>query len=66
MTPSGSKANPPAGAFEGALTAALARWMPGRVLEPLAVDAGRAWSLLPDGGALFSDVLAREVVEPGV
>ncbi|PPS91142.1 phosphotransferase [Streptomyces sp. MH60] len=59
------KANPPASAFEGALTAALARWVPGHVLEPLAVDPGRGWSLLPDGGPLFRDVLARETVAPG-
>ncbi|MEV6481581.1 aminoglycoside phosphotransferase family protein [Streptomyces sp. NPDC051576] len=51
------KANPPAGAFEAPLTAALARWVPEHVLEPLAVDAERGWSLLPDGGALFRDVL---------
>ncbi|WP_031038926.1 phosphotransferase [Streptomyces sp. NRRL F-5650] len=59
------KANPPAGAFEGGLTAALARWVPGHVLEPLAVDTGRGWSLLPDGGPLLRDVLAREAVAPG-
>ncbi|MGX1025941.1 hypothetical protein RKD37_000698 [Streptomyces ambofaciens] len=59
------KANPPGSAFEGALTAALARWVPGHVLEPLAVDTGRGWSLLPDGGPLFRDVLARETVTPG-
>lgn len=58
------KANPPAGAFEGPLTAALARWVPEHVLKPLAVDAGRAWVLLPDGGDLFRSVLSREVVEP--
>ncbi|MFH9819919.1 aminoglycoside phosphotransferase family protein [Streptomyces sp. NPDC017230] len=58
------KANPPAGAFEGPLTAALARWVPEHVLEPLAVDADRGWSLLPDGGPLFRDVLARESVGP--
>ncbi|MGW2485828.1 aminoglycoside phosphotransferase family protein [Streptomyces sp. NPDC001606] len=56
------KANPPASAFEGPLTAALARWVPGQVLEPLAVDAGRGWSLLPDGGEPFRAVLAREPV----
>ncbi|MFH8342421.1 phosphotransferase [Streptomyces sp. AM6-12] len=60
------KANPPSAAFEGPLTAALARWVPGHVLEPLAVDAGRAWSLLPDGGDLFRQVLAREPVGPEV
>lgn len=59
------KANPPAGAFEGGLTAALTRWVPGHVLEPLAVDTGRGWSLLPDGGPLLRDVLAREAVAPG-
>ncbi|WP_399894306.1 phosphotransferase [Streptomyces sp. BBFR51] len=60
------KANPPASAFEGALTAALARWVPRHVLEPLAVDTGRGWSLLPDGGPLLRDVLARKTVGPGV
>lgn len=53
------KANPPGSAFEGALTAALAGWVPEHVLEPLAVDAGRGWSLLPHGGDLFRDVLER-------
>ncbi|MFJ6070660.1 aminoglycoside phosphotransferase family protein [Streptomyces sp. NPDC093065] len=60
------KANPPASAFEGALTAALARWVPGHVLRPLAVDTDRGWSLLPDGGPLFRDVLARETAALGV
>lgn len=36
--------------YEAALIQALARWAPGRVLDPLAVDAARGWSLLPDGG----------------
>ncbi|MGW2419664.1 phosphotransferase [Streptomyces sp. NPDC001709] len=58
------KTNPPASAFEGPLTAVLARWVPEFVLEPLAVDAERAWVLLPDGGELFRDVLARAPVEP--
>ncbi|MGN5381688.1 aminoglycoside phosphotransferase family protein [Streptomyces lasalocidi] len=58
------KANPPASAFEGPLTAALARWVPEHVLEPLAVDAGRAWVLLPDGGELFRTTLSRAAVEP--
>ncbi|MFF5025288.1 phosphotransferase [Streptomyces collinus] len=58
------KANPPASGFEGALTAALARWVPRHVLAPLAVDADRGWSLLPDGGALFRDVLERQAVGP--
>ncbi|MFJ3667727.1 phosphotransferase [Streptomyces sp. NPDC090106] len=59
------KANPPGSRFEAALTGALAGWVPGRVLEPLAVDAGRGWSLLPDGGALFRDVLDRGDAGPG-
>ncbi|MFD9096632.1 phosphotransferase [Streptomyces collinus] len=58
------KANPPASGFEGVLTAALARWVPRHVLAPLAVDADRGWSLLPDGGALFRDVLERQAVGP--
>lgn len=58
------KANPPASAFESALGAGLARWVPEHVLEPLAVDAGRGWSLLPDGGELFRNVLERAAVEP--
>ncbi|MFJ2476707.1 aminoglycoside phosphotransferase family protein [Streptomyces sp. NPDC087659] len=58
------KANPPASAFEGALSARLARWVPEHVLEPLAVDPGRGWTLLPDGGELFRHVLEREAVEP--
>jgi len=53
------KANPPASAFEGALTAALAGWVPEHVLEPLAVDAGRGWALLPYGGEVFRDALER-------
>ncbi|MDH6110169.1 hypothetical protein P3T36_006665 [Kitasatospora sp. MAP12-15] len=58
------KANPPASAFEAALTSALARWVPEHVLEPLTVDAGRGWSLLPDGGELFKDVLSRGPADP--
>ncbi|MFD4861699.1 aminoglycoside phosphotransferase family protein [Streptomyces atratus] len=58
------KANPPASAFEAALTSALARWVPEHVLEPLAVDVDRGWSLLPDGGDLFRDVLNRGPADP--
>lgn len=58
------KANPPASAFEAPLTAALARWVPGYVLHPLAVDADRGWSLLPDGGELFWQVLDRTPADP--
>lgn len=58
------KANPPASAFEAALTSALARWVPEHVLPPLAVDADRGWALLPDGGALFRHVLDRGPADP--
>ncbi|MFE2418743.1 aminoglycoside phosphotransferase family protein [Streptomyces hokutonensis] len=58
------KANPPAGAFEALLTAALARWVPEYVLEPLAVDADRGWSLLPHGGELFRQFLDRTPTDP--
>ncbi len=53
------KAHPPGSAFEGALTEALARWVPDSVLRPLAVDTTRGWTLLPDGGPLVLDVLDR-------
>ncbi|MEU8700487.1 phosphotransferase [Streptomyces sp. NPDC048680] len=57
------KAGPDAGAggaFEAGLAEALARWVPGHVLEPLAVDAARGWSLLPHGGTLFRDALRQD------
>ncbi|MGZ4613950.1 MAG: aminoglycoside phosphotransferase family protein [Actinomycetes bacterium] len=44
------KANAVGTAHEGPLLAALARWAPGHVLRPLAVDLRRGWLLLPDGG----------------
>ncbi|MDN3023476.1 phosphotransferase [Streptomyces sp. S.PB5] len=59
------KANPPGSAFEAGLGAALARWVPGRVVEPLAVDAGRGWALLPDGGELFREAIGRGADGPG-
>lgn len=37
-------------AQEPTLAAALAEWVPGRVLTPLAVHPGRRLTLLPDGG----------------
>ncbi|KIF79105.1 hypothetical protein QR77_23670 [Streptomyces sp. 150FB] len=51
------KANPPGSAFESALASALHAWAPGDVLEPLAVDTDRAWTLTRDGGPLLADVL---------
>ncbi|MFE9098866.1 aminoglycoside phosphotransferase family protein [Streptomyces sp. NPDC007264] len=53
------KANPPGSTFEAALGSALAQWVPEHVLEPLSVDPGRGWSLLPDGGERLRDVLDR-------
>src|SRR5690348_9243000 len=44
------KANGHCSTYEARLLDALARWAPGRVLEPIAIDAQRGWSLLPDGG----------------
>ncbi|GAB3481282.1 hypothetical protein [Nocardiopsis coralliicola] len=43
------KAVPDSGC-EAALVGALPSWVPGRVLQPLGVDAKRGWILLPDGG----------------
>jgi hypothetical protein len=51
------KASPPGARFEPGLARALSEWVPGLVLTPLAIDAGRGWSLLPDGGPLLSDVV---------
>ncbi|WP_125506433.1 MULTISPECIES: aminoglycoside phosphotransferase family protein [unclassified Streptomyces] len=44
------KANPAASRFEPALAGALHSWVPGQVLEPVAADTGRGWTLFPDGG----------------
>ncbi|MFG1886303.1 phosphotransferase [Micromonospora sp. NPDC049051] len=54
------KANNPGTRYEAALLAALARLAPGRVLDPLAVDADRGWSLLPDGGRTLRDALGGD------
>ncbi|WP_307798939.1 phosphotransferase [Micromonospora antibiotica] len=54
------KANSPGTAYEAVLLAELARRTPGRVLDPVAVDPSRGWSLLPDGGPTL-----RELAEPG-
>ncbi|MGS2617314.1 phosphotransferase [Micromonospora sp. LZ34] len=54
------KANNPGTAHEAGLLAVLARRTPGRVLDPIAVDADRGWSLLPDGGESLRDLLARD------
>ncbi|MFG3710431.1 phosphotransferase [Micromonospora sp. NPDC047730] len=54
------KANNPGTRHEAALLAALARLAPGRVLDPIAVDADRGWSLLPDGGRSLRDALGGD------
>jgi hypothetical protein len=36
--------------YEAGLIGALGAWAPDRVLVPVAVEPGRGWSLLPDGG----------------
>ncbi|MFD0591189.1 hypothetical protein ACFQZ4_00150 [Catellatospora coxensis] len=43
------KANGHCSTYEARLLDALGRWAPGRVLEPIAIDGERGWSLLPDG-----------------
>ena len=53
------KANNTGTAYEAVLLTELARRTPGRVLDPVAVDTGRGWSLLPDGGPTL-----RELAEP--
>ncbi|MEH0842945.1 aminoglycoside phosphotransferase family protein [Micromonospora sp. CPCC 205711] len=54
------KANNPGTRHEAALLAELARTAPGGVLEPLALDLRRGWSLLPDGGPSLRAVLAGD------
>lgn len=39
--------------FEVGLMDVLSRLVPGRVLEPLAIDVGRGWMLTPDGGPVM-------------
>ncbi|RIV34407.1 phosphotransferase [Micromonospora radicis] len=50
------KANSPGTRYEAALLAVLARLTPGRVLEPIAVDAAAGWALLPSGGPTLREV----------
>ncbi|QGN46278.1 phosphotransferase [Micromonospora sp. WMMD558] len=54
------KANNRGTVHEAGLVAALARLAPGRVLDPIAVDTRRGWSLLPAGGESLRDVLSRD------
>lgn len=55
------KENGPGSAYEAGLVRALADWVPGHVVGPLAVDAERGWSLLPDGGATLRSVHTEAV-----
>jgi hypothetical protein len=52
------KALGPATAFEAGLYRLLRQTVPDRVLAPIAVDVGRGWILLPDGGPPLADRLA--------
>ncbi|GAA3741448.1 aminoglycoside phosphotransferase family protein [Micromonospora maritima] len=54
------KANSAGTRYEAGVSAALSRLAPGRVPDPLAVDAGRGWSLLPEGGRTLRHVLAAD------
>ena len=56
------KANGPGTTYEPWLMSALADWAPGRVLEPLATDPDRGWSLLPDGGPILRSLPDDEVL----
>lgn len=46
--------------YEATLARALASWVPGKVLTPLAVDAERGWQLLPDGGTPLRALAANQ------
>ncbi|MBM7083011.1 aminoglycoside phosphotransferase family protein [Micromonospora sp. MMS20-R2-29] len=50
------KANNPGTAYEAVLLAELPRLAPGLVLDPVAVDPARGWSLLPHGGPSLRDL----------
>jgi hypothetical protein len=52
------KAGAPSTAYEVGLVQLLRRVAPARLLEPIALDPARGWSLHPDGGPTLRDVLA--------
>jgi hypothetical protein len=56
------KACAPATAFEVPLYVVVQRVAPAHVLEPVAVDVGRSWAVLPDGGPMLADEADRDVV----
>jgi hypothetical protein len=45
--------------YEARLAAALATWVPDRVLAPLAVEPHEGWQLLPDGGTTLRGLEAN-------
>ncbi|WP_416971363.1 aminoglycoside phosphotransferase family protein [Streptomyces sp. 4F14] len=49
------KANPEGSRFEAGLGKGLARWVPGRVMRPVAVWGERGWGLWPDGGVVMRE-----------
>ncbi|GIE98442.1 aminoglycoside phosphotransferase family protein [Paractinoplanes rishiriensis] len=53
------KANTAECAYEAGLATALAGWLPGAVLAPLAVDTARGWLITADAGPTL-----REVIDP--
>lgn len=57
------KANITGCAYEAGLAEALARWLPGRVLEPLAVDAARGWLLTADAGPTLRETITGDRLE---
>lgn len=52
------KAGGPGCAYEAGLVESLAGWAGQSVLPPLAVDRGRGWLLLPDGGPTLRAIVA--------
>lgn len=51
------KAAGPSTAFEAGLYEMLEQEVPDRVLTPIAIDVGRGWIVLPDGGPTLGDQL---------
>ena len=44
--------------YEPVLVDALARWVPGRTVRPLAIDAERGWMLAPEAGPILRETPA--------
>jgi hypothetical protein len=56
------KACGPGTAFEVPLYELAHRYVPASVLEPVAIDVGRSWMVLPDGGPILADDLDPDLV----